>query len=222
MGRRCRHLLLVVVVGALVACDPTTGTPPDRGAPAPAYRSSVATVTAADLGASWRPGCPVGPADLRRVRVDYWGYDGERHRGDLIVHRNVAADVAGAFRELYDARFQVRRIHPVTRYGADDDASMEANNTSAFNCRAVTGGSRWSEHAYGWAIDINPIQNPYVTSSGTVLPEGGRIWADRSLRVPGMVHANGVVVRAFGDIGWSWGGTWRSPKDYQHLSLTGR
>jgi hypothetical protein len=208
---------------ALSGClDPTTGTPPERGAAVPAYRSTISAVTAADLGSSWRSGCPVGPADLRRVRVDYWGYDGERHRGDLIVHGDVAADVAGAFGELYDARFVIRRIHPVQRYGSDDDASMAANNTSAFNCRRVTGGSGWSEHAYGTAIDINPIQNPYVTTGGTVLPEQGRPWADRTLRVPGMIHRNGVVRSAFAAIGWEWGGDWSSVKDYQHLSLTGR
>jgi hypothetical protein len=217
--------VLVALVAALVVAgclDPTTGTPPPRDATVPAYRGTVSTVTAADLGSSWRTGCPVGPADLRRVRVDHWGYDGAVHRGDLIVHADVAADVADAFGELYAARFQIERIHPIQRYGADDVASMEANNTSAFNCRRVTGGSGWSEHAYGTAIDLNPVQNPYVTRGGTVLPERGRPWADRSLRVPGMIHVNGVVRRTFLELGWRWGGDWTSPKDYQHLSLTGR
>lgn len=215
-------LAALVAATALSAClDPTTGTPPARDAPAPAYRGTVSVVTAADLGSSWRTGCPVGPADLRRVRVDYWGYDGAVHRGDLIVHEEVADDVAGAFGELYAARFQIERIHPVQRYGSDDAASMDANNTSAFNCRSVTGGTRWSDHAYGTAIDINPVQNPYVSASGTVLPERGRPWADRGLRVPGMIHRNGVVRTTFLALGWSWGGDWTSPKDYQHLSRDG-
>jgi hypothetical protein len=214
--------VLLAAAALLAACDPTTGRPPAVGSSVPAYQPAIAAVTAAELGPSWRTGCPVGPADLRRVRVDYWGYDGERHRGDLVVHRSVASDVAAAFGELYDARFQIRRIHPVARYGADDDASMAANNTSAFNCRRVTGGTRWSEHAYGTAIDINPVQNPYVSGGGTVLPPSATPWVDRSLRVPGMIHPNGVVVRAFTAIGWSWGGAWSSPKDYQHLSRSGR
>ena len=218
-----RILLLALVSLALAGClDPTTGTPPARGASVPAYRGTISTVTAADLGSSWRSGCPVGPAQLRRVRVDYWGYDGKVHRGDLIIRSTEAQHVADAFGELYAARFQVARIHPVQRYGSDDDESMAANNTSAFNCRAVTGGTRWSEHSYGTAIDINPIQNPYVTSSGTVLPPAGKPYADRSVKVPGMIHRKGIVRAAFAAIGWEWGGDWTDPKDYQHLSLNDR
>lgn len=214
---------LLLAASLLTAClDPTTGTPPAVGAPAPAYTTSTRAVTAAMLGTSWRAGCPVGPADLREVTVAYWGYDGARHTGRLVVHRTVAADVATVFRRLYDRRFVIRRIHPVTVFGSDDDRSMAENNTSAFNCRRVTGGTGWSEHAYGTAIDINPIQNPYVTRAGTVLPPSGKPWADRSLRVPGMIHPNGIVVAAFADVGWQWGGHWTSVKDYQHLSLTGR
>jgi len=99
---------------------------------------------------------------------------------------------------------------------------MAANNTSAFNCRAVTGGSAWSQHSYGWAIDINPVQNPYVTSSGTVLPPAGAQYVDRSQKAKGMIRAGDVVVKAFAAIGWGWGGYWSSTKDYQHFSATGR
>jgi hypothetical protein len=213
-----------VLVLALAGClDPGTGTPPPKGAGGvPAYQSSVTTVTAADLGSSWRSGCPVGPAALRRVRVSYWGYDGKVHTGDLIVRSTEAQRVAGVFGKLYAGRFQVQRIHPVQRYGSDDDAYMAANNTSAFNCRPVTGGTGWSEHAYGTAIDINPIQNPYVTRSGTVLPPEGRPYADRSVKVTGTINRNGVVRAAFAEIGWEWGGDWTSTKDYQHFSLSGR
>jgi hypothetical protein len=225
-GARLGSAVLAVAsaVAGLTGClDPTSARPPAAGtAGVPAYRSSIATVTAADLGTSWRAGCPVGPADLRRVTVAYWGYDGEAHRGDLIVHRTVAADVAGAFGDLYDARFQIRRIHPVDAYGSDDDASMAANNTSAFNCRRVAGSSSWSEHAYGTAIDLNPVQNPYVTASGSIEPPEGKPWADRSVRVPGMIHAGEAVDDAFAAIGWGWGGRWSSAKDYQHLSRSGR
>lgn len=216
-------LLVAVLSLALGAClDPTTGTPPPAGQTVPAYASTIATVTAAQLGTSWRSGCPVGPADLRRVSMSYWGYDGKAHTGDLIVHRAEAVDVAGAFGRLYAERFAFRQIQPVTAFGSSDARSMEANNTSAFNCRPVTSGTGWSEHAYGRAIDINPVQNPYVTRSGTVLPPSGRPWADRNVRVPGMVHPDGPVTRAFGAIGWGWGGTWVNTKDYQHVSSSGR
>ncbi|MCB0978740.1 MAG: M15 family metallopeptidase [Acidimicrobiales bacterium] len=216
-------LAVVVAMTFLAGClDPTTGRPPAVGADAPAYSTSTRSVSAAMLGSSWRSGCPVGPADLREVTVAYWGYDGSRHTGRLIVHRTVATDIANVFRRLYDKRFQIRRIHPVTVFGSSDDQSMAANNTSAFNCRRVTGGTSWSEHSYGTAIDINPVQNPYVTRSGTILPSSGAPWADRSLRVPGMVHRNGVVVAAFTSIGWHWGGNWTNPKDFQHFSRSGR
>ena len=218
-------LLVAVLAPVLLAgcLDPSTGTPPAVGAPGvPSYRGTVSSVTAADLGSSWRAGCPVGPSQLRRVRVDYWGYDGTVHRGDLIVRSTVADDVARAFGRLYDARFQIQRIHPVTRYGSDDAASMAANNTSAFNCRPVTGGTGWSEHASGTALDINPIQNPYVTRSGTVLPPAGRPYADRTVKVAGTINRNGVVRTAFAEIGWEWGGDWANPKDYQHLTLNDR
>ncbi len=213
--------LVPVLLGGCL--DPSTGTPPPPGTSGvPTYQGTVSTVTAADLGSSWRPGCPVGPPRLRRVRVDYWGYDGEVHRGDLIIRSTEAQRVASVFGELYAARFQIQRIHPVQRYGSDDDASMAANNTSAFNCRAVTGGTGWSEHSSGTAIDINPVQNPYVTRSGTVLPAAGRPYADRSVKVAGTINRNGIVRAAFGRIGWEWGGDWTNPKDYQHLTRNDR
>jgi hypothetical protein len=154
--------------------------------------------------------------------VTYWGYDGKAHATSSASTRWTIRSPAWAFGRLYADRFQIRQIQPVTAFGSSDDRSMEANNTSAFNCRAVTGGSGWSEHAYGRAIDINPVQNPYVTGSGTVLPPAGRPWADRTVEAPGMVHPGGPVTSAFGAIGWGWGGTWVNTKDYQHLSSTGR
>ena len=98
---------------------------------------------------------------------------------------------------------------------------MSANNTSAFNCRAVTGGSSWSEHSFGTAIDVNPLVNPYV-SGGTVLPPEAAPYADRTADAPGMIHVGDVVVETFAGFGWVWGGTWSSPKDYQHFSTSGR
>jgi len=137
------------------------------------------------------------------------------------VHDDVAADVRGVFRSIYDQRFPIRRIHPVDVYGADDDRSMAANNTSAFNCRTVAGTQAWSEHAYGRALDLNPVQNPYVRGS-TVDPPSGREWVDRRWVVPGMIVDGDVVVRAFAAKGWGWGGHWERAQDHQHFSLSGR
>ena len=192
-------------------------------APAPAYEATVTPLPApfAARMTSWRLGCPVGKSDLRMVTLTHWGFDGRVKRGRIVVHRNYAAKVARVFGVLYRERFPVRRLRPVEAYGSDDDRSMAADNTSAFNCRLVEGSSSWSEHAYGRAIDLNPLENPYVRG-GHVSPPAGRRYADRSLRAKGMVHDGDAVVRAFAAIGWPWGGHWRSLKDYQHFSATGR
>ena len=158
---------------------------------------------------------------LRAVEVSHFGYDGGVHTGRLIVAGKVAGDMVEIMSRLFEARFPIERIEPVDVYEGDDDLSMAANNTSAFNCRPVTGGSSWSEHSYGSAIDVNPMVNPYVTGA-TVLPPEGAVYADRSLDAPGMIHDGDVVVDAFAAHGWIWGGTWSSPKDYQHFSTSGR
>ena len=147
----------------------------------PPFHATIAPVTAVQLGRSWHAGCPVGPAQLRRLFVSYVGFDGEPHRGELIVNRAVAGEVTQVFRRLYAARFPIRRIEPVSRYGGSDTRSMAADNTSAFNCRyaVAPGPKRWSVHAYGEAIDVNTIENPYL-EGGRVLPPAGRAFVDRS------------------------------------------
>ena len=142
-------------------------------------------------------------------------------QGRLIVAANLANGMVEVFRDLYNARYPIERMEPIDVYGGDDMRSMRANNTSAFNCRAVTGGTGWSEHAYGRAIDVNPFVNPYVKGS-TVLPPESAPYADRSRTDPGMIHSDDAVVRAFAKRGWSWGGSWSSLKDYQHFSTSGR
>jgi D-alanyl-D-alanine carboxypeptidase len=171
---------------------------------------------------SWHPGCPVPLEDLRLVSPRYWGFDGEVHTGELVVNEGVARDVVRVFGVLFRERFPIRRMVLVDEYEGDDDRSMAANNTSAFNCRAVTGGSAYSEHSYGWAIDINPVQNPYTTGAGTVLPPEGAAFLDRRREARGMIHEGDEVVRAFAAVGWQWGGSWSSIKDYQHFSATGK
>jgi poly-gamma-glutamate synthesis protein (capsule biosynthesis protein) len=177
------------------------------------------------MTASHRAGCPVPLSDLRYLRLPYVGFDGEVRRGEMVVAARHAEDVVQVFEQLFEARFPIRRMVLVDEYGGDDDRSMAANNTSAYNCRPVAGTDRWSEHAYGGAIDINPVQNPYVTGSSYV-PEEGAAYVDvargpGARPEPGVIVADGVVVRAFDRIGWEWGGTWTSSKDYQHFSAGG-
>jgi hypothetical protein len=164
----------------------------------------------------------VGPVELRLLRVDHWGLDGRVHRGELIVHRDHARRILGVLKQLFQARYPIQRLRPVDAYRADDDRSMAANNTSGFNCRRVSGSSSWSEHAFGRAIDLNPLRNPYVTRGGRVSPPAGRPYANRARRTAGMIHAGDAVVRAFAAAGWRWGGSWSGSRDYQHFSSTGR
>ena len=171
---------------------------------------------------SWRRGCPVGPVELRLLRADHWGLDGRVHRGELIVHRDHARRILVVLEQLFKARYPIQRLRLVDAYRADDDRSMAANNTSGFNCRRVSGSSRWSEHAFGRAIDLNPLRNPYVTRGGRVSPPAGRPYADRARRAAGMIHGGDAVVRAFAAAGWRWGGYWSGSRDYQHFSSTGR
>lgn len=173
---------------------------------------------------SWKEGCPVVLADLRYLRLSFVDFAGAVQEGELVVAADVADDVIGVFQKLFEAGFPIARMQLVDDFGADDDLSMAANNTSAFNCRAVTGGTGYSQHSYGNAIDINTIQNPYVRvrDSGTlILPPEGAAFADRSDVRPGMIVAGDVVTAAFAEIGWVWGGDWTTLKDYQHFSANG-
>jgi hypothetical protein len=218
----CRPLVLlvslVVLVAALASGSTAGAGPVFRGSVTPLPASLRQTMT----GVSWRPGCPVPLRDLRLVRATHWGFDDLAHTGRLVVHRDVADDVLTVLRRLFAARFPIRRIVPVDAYGASDFRSIEADNTSAFNCRVVDGTNRWSEHAYGRAIDLNPIENPYVSTSGTTSHRASRPYLRRAPYRPGMAVEGGVLVRAFDAVGWSWGGRWQGVKDYQHFSASGR
>jgi hypothetical protein len=181
----------------------------------------VSAVTAADLPSSWRPGCPVMPDDLRRVQLQYWGFDGQVHDGSLIVNTSATQPIVNVFHRLFDQGFSIRQMQPIDAFGGSDDASTAADNTSAFNCRnaVAAGPPQWSVHAYGLAIDVNPVENPYILD-GAVLPPAGSSYLDRSAYRAGMAVSGGALISAFAAVGWYWGGGWASP-DYQHFSSTG-
>jgi hypothetical protein len=189
------------------------------------FRSSVHqlgdSLEAAMLASgSWRAAVPVALEELRLLRLSFWGFDGAAHTGSLVVDGVWADDLRTVFQTLYDARFPIRSVNLIEDYAASDERSMAADNTSAFNGRYVSGTTVWSMHAYGLAIDINPIENPWVHGDD-VSPAAGRSYVDRSLNAPGMIHSWDVVVRAFASIGWEWGGNWKGSKDYQHFSSNG-
>lgn len=214
----------VPVSGAALSPSASARTGPRALSQRPvAFSWHTARVDAAALGRSWRPGCPVGAGRLRAVTVRFWGFDRRAHLGSLVVNVTAVRAVVAAFRGIYRDRFPIRRMRPVAAYGGSDNASMAADNTSAFNCRyAVSSGPRsWSEHAYGDAVDIDPLENPYRLN-GRILPPAGAPYLDRSNVRAGMVVPGSGPVRAFDAIGWGWGGRWGSTPDYQHFSSTGR
>jgi D-alanyl-D-alanine carboxypeptidase len=202
---------------SVVDTSPSAATPPPATPTAPAG-ATIQPVSAVDLGPSWRPGCPIDPPHLRRVDVQYLGFDGQTHRGDLIVHEDLAAEVVVIFDQLLQLRYPIEKIRTVDNYpGADDELSMEDNNTSAFNCRDIPGTGRWSQHAFGRAVDVNPLLNPYIDSARAFQPKTAAPYLDRDRTDPGVLHAGDAAVRVFTDRGWHWGGDWRTPKDYQHF-----
>ena len=188
----------------------------------PPFQHSVSHVTAAQLPYSWHHGCPVAPAQLRRVRLSYWGFDRRAHTGALIVNSSAVGDVVRVFRRLYGARFPIRRMRSIDAYRGVDERSLDADNTAAFNCRyaVAPGPKRWSVHAYGLAVDANPVENPYL-EGGRVHPRAGRAYLNRSRVRPGMAEPGGRLVRAFAAVGWKWGGRWTGSPDYQHFSKNG-
>jgi hypothetical protein len=189
----------------------------------PPFVARVEHVTRSDLRWSWHAGCPVGPSQLRRIRLRYVGFDGSAHMGEIVVNQSVVTQVTQVFRRLYAARFPIRTIRPIDVFHGSDPRSTAADNTSSFNCRyAVAPGPKsWSMHAYGEAIDVNTVENPYI-QNGRVTPANAAAYADRTNVRPGMAVEGGVLVRAFAAAGWSWGGRWRPSPDYQHFSTNGR
>jgi hypothetical protein len=210
------------------AASPPTATPSQsakaKAKPRPAtFSARIQRIPSrATLKHSWRPGCPVPISGLRLINMTYWGFDKRPHQGKLVVNAKVAGDVVKAFKRIYAAHYPIRRMELVDKYKGSDFDSIEANNTSAFNCRSATGSSSWSQHAFGLAIDINPCENPYVTASGGVAHKHCVKYRNRARHDRGVIHKGDVVYRAFRAIGWGWGGLWNGVRDYQHFSSSGR
>ncbi len=211
----------LVLIGAGSAAAEASGAQASAARPGFSFGPIDAATKQRMVGVSWHRGCPVGLDDLRLLKVRHWGFDGRVHRGRLVVNEDSARGMVRTMRKLFRLRFKIRRMRLVDAYGADDHRSMDADNTSAFNCRFVSGTSEWSEHAYGHAIDVNPIENPYADGNGYVSPPAGAPYEDRTQRAPGLIHRGGPVIDAFATIGWAWGGYWNWPKDYQHFSAGG-
>lgn len=196
---------------------PVVGDPP-----APGFTPTITPVPD-DVAArsTWTEQCPVGLHELRYVTVAFWGFDERAHIGELLVHADAAADVAGVFAELFAARFPIEEMRIVEPAELDAPPTGDGNNTTAFVCRPTRGSGAWSEHAFGLAVDVNPFHNPYLKGD-LVLPELAGSYTDRAHHRPGMVQPGDVVTAAFARIGWRWGGDWSSLKDWMHFSASGR
>ena len=173
-------------------------------AAAPKFTSTIAPLSealkASMRGHTWRTECPVPLDALRLVAVSHFTPHGDVAEGQLVVHQRVAVQVRDIFSDLFVAKFPIARMEPIEKFGGDDEKSMQANNTSAFNCRAVTGGKGFSKHAYGVAIDINPLWNPYVRERGEIVvvkPSTATDFVARTPSRPGMISRGDAVHRAF-------------------------
>lgn len=176
-------------------------------------------MTEAEAFAGIDPGCPAEIRNQQKlIEVLYYSYDGKVHRGQLVIDRDLERDLRTVFEAAFEEEFPIQSVIPVShpkfrKDGRwDDGLTMAANNTSAFNYRRITGGTQLSNHAYGRAIDINPLDNPYIRGN-LVLPPG----AIYDPNAAGAIRADSGITRAFLDLGWEWGGTWESRKDYQHF-----
>lgn len=186
------------------------------------FQSSIGPIPDDVLARStWEQGCPVGVEELSYLTVSFVGFDGASYIGEVIVNAQYAEAMVGVFRAMFDARFPLEEVRVVARWELDVPPTGDGNITTAFVCRPVAGGTSWSQHAYGLAIDINSFHNPYVKGD-LVLPELSSFYTDRSLALPGMIVEGDAVVRAFDALGWGWGGRWNSLTDPQHFSANNR
>lgn len=166
---------------------------------------------------TWRQGCPVPIKDLAYLQLSYWGNDNKHHTGELIVNKTLAKEVVALFKTLYENKYPIAQMQLIDVFKGDDDASMSANNTSAFNCRPVTNRpGEYSQHSYGRAIDINPLINPYVKGN-LVLPKAGSAFVDRNKPYKGKITRDSFIYQQFSNNGWDWGGGWFDLQDNQHF-----
>ena len=174
-------------------------------------------------GNSYKKGCPVPLKDLRYLRIKHLNFNGKTVKGEMIVHKNVALEVVQIFDRLYDIGYPVQKMKLVSAYKGNDWQSIESGNTSAFNCRNATGSKKWSKHSYGKAIDINPIENPYIAKSGRISHKASlkyrkRVHKKNTYADKAVLLKKDKATKIFKKYGWKWGGDWPLVKDYQHFS----
>ncbi|MGV3740037.1 MAG: M15 family metallopeptidase [Gammaproteobacteria bacterium] len=190
------------------------------------FKSNIASIPnqirSQMLEFTWHKGCPVPISDLAYVELSYWGFDEQPHMGALIVNKKLAKEIINIFNILFQHKFAIHQMRPIEEFKGNDLASMRANNTSAFNCREVTGlPGVFSQHSYGRAIDINPLINPFVDGK-LVSPQEGAKYLDRTTPAPGKIIKGDIVYQTFKQYGWDWGGAWKDVQDHQHFEKRAR
>ncbi|MBQ9607774.1 MAG: M15 family metallopeptidase [Lachnospiraceae bacterium] len=171
-------------------------------------------------GVSFPADCTISRDDLRYLRLSYNDFNGQTQTGEMVCNKKIADDLVEIFRELYECGYQIEKMRLIDDYGGDDDLSCADNNTSCFNYRTVAGSTNLSKHAMGVAIDINPFYNPYVTYPNGVehiSPPGSEPYAERSADFPHKIGPGDKVYELFKAHGFTWGGNWKTLKDYQHF-----
>ena len=172
-------------------------------------------------GKSWPKGCTINRHDLRLLTLTYCDFNGDTQQGELICNKAIAEDLVSIFQELYRQRYPIGRIQLIDDYDADDERSMQANNTSCFCYRVINGSKKLSAHARGLAVDLNPLYNPCVQrrKNGTlrIQPSTSRPYVNRKRSFKHKITSSDLAYRLFTQHGFSWGGNWRTLKDYQHF-----
>lgn len=201
---------------------PEVAEPVVEAAPAPFQPVFTAEAVPAEVearmrGKSYPEGATISLSELRYLRLSYVGFDGAPQTGEMVCNAAIAQDLLEIFQALYEAGYPIRSILLVDDFGGSDDESMKADNTSCFNFRTVPGSKSLSRHAFGMAVDVNPLENPYINRSGVVMPAEGQPYVDRDRDFPHKITRDDLCCRLFLEHGFTWGGSWSDRKDYQHF-----
>ena len=189
------------------------------------YEALPDSIVSKITNVSYPKDCEIPLDNLRYCVMLYVDFEGETKTGEMICNKDIADDIMEIFYELYDNNYQIESIKLIDDFDADDETSMEANNTSCFNYRPIGNGTKLSKHAQGLAVDINPLYNPqikYKNGSMSIAPSTSEKYADRTVVFPYKIDENDLAYKLFTSHGFSWGGNWNSSKDYQHFEKKNR
>ena len=215
--------LMVLVLAAVMLPVLSAGAESSAGEEDPFYITTISDeIFSRIYGKSFKEDCTLPREDLRYLHVVHVDLEGVEHEGEMIVNYHIAEDVLDILRQLYEAKYPIERIRLVDEYDADDERSMEDNNSSSFNFRFISHTTRVSKHGLGLAVDINTLYNPYtkvVDGERIVEPVTGEPYLDRDADFPFRIDYEDLCYQLFISRGFEWGGDWEDRKDYQHFEI---